>query len=79
MNCGFADQSHFTHEFRRHFGRTFLIGWAGIRGVDSLAAALAVPLSMADGVTPILSLEPDQGLTVTNIKGRTFIGMEHPQ
>ena len=20
--CGFADQSHFTHEFRRHFGRT---------------------------------------------------------
>jgi AraC-like DNA-binding protein len=21
-NCGFADQSHFTHEFRRHFGRT---------------------------------------------------------
>lgn len=21
-SCGFADQSHFTHEFRRHFGRT---------------------------------------------------------
>lgn len=22
MSCGFADQSHFTREFRRHFGRT---------------------------------------------------------
>jgi AraC-like DNA-binding protein len=22
VNCGFADQSHFTREFRRHFGRT---------------------------------------------------------
>lgn len=30
----------------------FLVGWAGMRGVDSLAAALAVPLTMADGATP---------------------------
>jgi AraC-like DNA-binding protein len=22
LGCGFADQSHFTREFRRHFGRT---------------------------------------------------------
>ena len=22
VGCGFADQSHFTREFRRHFGRT---------------------------------------------------------
>ncbi len=22
LSCGFADQSHFTREFRRHFGRT---------------------------------------------------------
>jgi transcriptional regulator GlxA family with amidase domain len=22
LDCGFADQSHFTREFRRHFGRT---------------------------------------------------------
>jgi CPA1 family monovalent cation:H+ antiporter len=30
----------------------FLLGWAGMRGVDSLAAALAVPLALADGATP---------------------------
>ena len=36
-------------------------------------------VTMADGVTPILSLEPDQGLVVTNVKGKTFVGMEHPQ
>ena len=30
----------------------FLLGWAGMRGVDSLAAALAVPLRLADGATP---------------------------
>jgi len=22
LSCGFSDQSHFTREFRRHFGRT---------------------------------------------------------
>ena len=22
LSCGFVDQSHFTREFRRHFGRT---------------------------------------------------------
>lgn len=32
--------------------QTILIAWAGMRGVDSLAAALAVPLVLADGVTP---------------------------
>jgi Na+/H+ antiporter len=30
----------------------FLLGWAGMRGVDSLAAALALPLMLADGKTP---------------------------
>lgn len=29
-----------------------LLGWAGMRGVDSLAAALAIPLLLADGQTP---------------------------
>jgi CPA1 family monovalent cation:H+ antiporter len=30
----------------------FLVGWAGMRGVDSLAAALALPLTLGDGATP---------------------------
>jgi len=30
----------------------FLVGWAGMRGVVSLASALAVPLVMSDGTTP---------------------------
>ena len=30
----------------------FIIGWAGMRGVVSLAAALAVPIFLKDGVTP---------------------------
>ncbi|HQU85223.1 MAG TPA: cation:proton antiporter, partial [Pyrinomonadaceae bacterium] len=30
----------------------FLVGWAGMRGVVSLASALAVPLMLTDGVTP---------------------------
>lgn len=30
----------------------FLVGWAGMRGVVSLASALAVPLMMGDGITP---------------------------
>ncbi|MDY3551928.1 Na+/H+ antiporter [Gemmata sp. JC717] len=34
------------------FRHAVLIGWAGMRGVDSLAAALALPLVTADGVTP---------------------------
>lgn len=29
----------------------FLVGWAGMRGVVSLASALAVPLTLADGAT----------------------------
>lgn len=37
---------------RPPLGHAVLIGWAGMRGVDSLAAALAMPLAMADGVTP---------------------------
>ena len=30
----------------------FILGWAGMRGVDSLAAALALPLMLVDGSTP---------------------------
>ena len=30
----------------------FIVGWAGMRGVVSLAAALALPLYLTDGVTP---------------------------
>ena len=30
----------------------FLLGWAGMRGVDSLAASLALPLMLANGATP---------------------------
>jgi Na+/H+ antiporter len=30
----------------------FIIGWAGMRGVVSLASALAIPLTLADGVSP---------------------------
>ena len=30
----------------------FIVAWAGMRGVVSLAAALALPLTLADGVTP---------------------------
>jgi CPA1 family monovalent cation:H+ antiporter len=30
----------------------FLVGWAGMRGVDSLAAALALPLMIGDTATP---------------------------
>jgi Na+/H+ antiporter len=30
----------------------FIIGWAGMRGVVSLASALAIPLTLADGLTP---------------------------
>ncbi|WP_373652517.1 Na+/H+ antiporter [Schlesneria sp. DSM 10557] len=35
-----------------------LLGWAGMRGVDSLAAALAIPLVMSGGQTPF----PDRNL-----------------
>lgn len=37
---------------RPPFGHAILIGWAGMRGVDSLAAGLALPFVMADGTTP---------------------------
>ena len=30
----------------------FVIAWTGMRGIVSLAAALAIPLTLADGVTP---------------------------
>jgi CPA1 family monovalent cation:H+ antiporter len=30
----------------------FVIAWTGMRGIVSLAAALALPLTLADGVTP---------------------------
>jgi CPA1 family monovalent cation:H+ antiporter len=30
----------------------FLVGWAGMRGVDSLAAALALPLTLGDARLP---------------------------
>jgi CPA1 family monovalent cation:H+ antiporter len=32
--------------------QVFLVGWAGMRGVDSLAASLALPLTLGDAVTP---------------------------
>jgi CPA1 family monovalent cation:H+ antiporter len=32
--------------------QVFLVGWAGMRGVDSLAAALALPLTLGDAATP---------------------------
>jgi CPA1 family monovalent cation:H+ antiporter len=32
----------------------FLVGWAGMRGVDSLAAALALPLTLGDAGPPFL-------------------------
>jgi CPA1 family monovalent cation:H+ antiporter len=35
-----------------------IVGWAGIRGVDSLAAALAIPITLTDGATPF----PQRGL-----------------
>ena len=39
LHCGFADQSHFTREFRRHFGRTPL----AYRADYARTAAGAVP------------------------------------
>ncbi|MGC3968015.1 MAG: Na+/H+ antiporter [Pirellulales bacterium] len=55
-----------------------LIGWSGMRGVDSLAAALAVPLVLADGVTPfpqrslILFLSFSVILTTLVLQGLTL-------
>ncbi|QJW94665.1 Na+/H+ antiporter [Frigoriglobus tundricola] len=40
-------------EARPPWGQALLLAWAGMRGVDSLAAALAVPLVLADGATPL--------------------------
>jgi Na+/H+ antiporter len=34
------------------FKLPFIIGWAGMRGVVSLASALAIPLTLADGTSP---------------------------
>jgi NhaP-type Na+/H+ or K+/H+ antiporter len=39
-------------EPRPPFGHAVLLGWVGMRGVDSLAAALAIPLVAVDGTTP---------------------------
>ena len=37
---------------RPSVGSGVIISWAGMRGIVSLAAALALPLTLADGVTP---------------------------
>ena len=42
-------RSTHRHEARPGARRTFVIGWTGMRGVVCLAAALALPLSLADG------------------------------
>ncbi|MFL5679411.1 MAG: Na+/H+ antiporter [Chloroflexota bacterium] len=38
----------------------FLVSWAGMRGVVSLAAALAIPVTLQDGVTPF----PERNLVI---------------
>ncbi len=34
---------------RPNWKEVFLVGWAGMRGVISLASALAIPVTLADG------------------------------
>jgi CPA1 family monovalent cation:H+ antiporter len=38
----------------------FVVGWTGLRGIVSLAAALAIPLTLANGITPF----PDRALII---------------
>ncbi|MDB5336865.1 MAG: Na+/H+ antiporter, partial [Planctomycetaceae bacterium] len=58
-----------------------LIGWSGMRGVDSLAAALALPLFVADNVTPfpqrnlILFLSFSVILTTLVLQGLSLPGL----
>jgi CPA1 family monovalent cation:H+ antiporter len=69
-----------SREKQRHnpWQHSVLITWAGMRGVDSLAAALAVPLVLADGVTPfpqrslILFLSFSVILTTLVVQGLTL-------
>jgi CPA1 family monovalent cation:H+ antiporter len=41
-------------------GSVFIVAWTGLRGIVSLAAALALPLMLADNVTPF----PDRDLII---------------
>ncbi|MDB5298109.1 MAG: Na+/H+ antiporter [Phycisphaerales bacterium] len=81
---------------RRHdptpaFGPVFLIAWVGLRGIVSLAAALALPTVLEDGVTPfphrdlivfltfavILATLVGQGLTLPWVIRRLDLPADH--
>ena len=63
---------------RPAWGHAILLSWSGMRGVSSLAAALAIPLVMADGTTPfpqrnlILFLSFSVILTTLVLQGMTL-------
>ncbi|WP_437186820.1 Na+/H+ antiporter [Planctomicrobium sp. SH668] len=43
--------------FQSDWRNSLIVAWCGTRGLDSLAAALAIPLLMSDGVTPFPNRE----------------------
>jgi Na+/H+ antiporter len=79
-------------ETNPHSSQSILIAWSGMRGVDSLAAAMAVPYLLADGLTPfphrqlliltsfsvILATLVFQGLTLPGLIRWLKIAPENP-
>jgi CPA1 family monovalent cation:H+ antiporter len=45
----FDERLEILESLRLHWKEAFIIGWSGMRGIVSLAAALSLPLVMADG------------------------------
>jgi NhaP-type Na+/H+ or K+/H+ antiporter len=48
-DMSFDERLEILESLRLHWKEAFIIGWSGMRGIVSLAAALSLPLVMADG------------------------------